>query len=403
MRRIFITSILVLCAICGMKAQSDTVTVHVDGTTSLESLLEDYDKGSISYLSITGKLSEDDYAFIRNNILKSLNVLDLKNAEIDSLPKNAFNCKIEYAYFEYIPMTQIVLPELLEYVSDNAIALKSNRWKSLTFVITGQYPDFADYNWRNSYPEIKLRVSDNNLSCKEVEMIHENYPDTPISYRCICSTDTTVLYYQDIENCIGDVMEGVRIISSNAFENSRIIETTTFLPSTLDSIGDRAFYNIHIDVSTCCKQDIFQLVCKSINPPKLGKEVFKSDDKFTSYDKSIDLYVPDESVELYKRTDGWNEFFSIKPISDFNYPPKSIEAIKRMNAVEVKCNEVDCTLQLSKPASRMMIYDVDGTQVLNNKITSQTIRLNKSLLGKPYSLAVIAFTDGTTEVVKLKY
>ena len=152
-------------------------------------------------------------------------------------------------------------------------------------------------------------------------MVDENYPDTPISYRCICSTDTTVLYYQDIENCIGDVMEGVRIISSNAFENSRIIETTTFLPSTLDSIGDRAFYNIRIAVSTCCKQDIFQLVCKSINPPKLGKEVFKSDDKFTSYDESIDLYVPDESVDLYKETDGWNEFFSIKPISDFNYPP----------------------------------------------------------------------------------
>ena len=77
--------------------------------------------------------------------------------------------------------------------------------------------------------------------------------------------------------------------------------------------------------------------------------------------------------------------------------------IKGANAVEIKYNEVDCTLQLSKPASRMMIYDVDGTQVLNNKITSQTIRLNKSLLGKPYSLAVIAFTDGTTEVVKLKH
>ena len=32
MKKIFITTILVLCAICGMKAQSDTVTVHVDGT-----------------------------------------------------------------------------------------------------------------------------------------------------------------------------------------------------------------------------------------------------------------------------------------------------------------------------------------------------------------------------------
>ncbi|MBP3566337.1 MAG: hypothetical protein J6J76_02105 [Paraprevotella sp.] len=50
----------------------------------------------------------------------------------------------------------------------------------------------------------------------------------------------------------------------------------------------------------------------------------------------------------------------------------------------------------------MMVYDVDGTQIFNKKITSQAIQLNKSLLNKPYSLAVIAFTDGTTEVVKLK-
>ena len=399
MRRIFITTILVLCAICGMRAQSDTVTVHVDGTTSLESLMEDFDECSIRYLSITGNLSEDDYAYIRNNILKSLNVLDLKNAEIDSLPKNAFNCTLEYTRSEYMPKTQIILPDILEYVSNNAIALKKNRWEPSTFVITGQYPKFADYDWRNSYPEIILRVSENNLYCKEVEMIHEYYEWEPMNVRFICSSDTTILYCQDYCSIYG-VVEGVRIISSSAFENRIIGEgQVTYLPSTLDSIGNRAFYNVDMIVSTCCGPGISHLVCMAVNPPKLGEEVFGE-----RYTGSVYLYVPDESIDLYKNTEGWKNFLEIRPMSRY-YPIKGDikENAKRPSTVEVKYNEDGCVLQLSKPSSRIMVYDVDGTQILNKKITSQAIQLNKSLLNKPYSLAVIAFTDGTTEVVKLKY
>ncbi|MBP3566165.1 MAG: hypothetical protein J6J76_01230 [Paraprevotella sp.] len=399
MRKIFITTIFILCAICGMRAQSDTVTVHVDGTTSLESLMEDYDECSIRYLSITGNLSEDDYAYIRNNILKSLKVLDLKNAEIDSLPKNAFNCTLEYTSSEYMPKTQIILPNILEYVSDNAIALKKNRWEPSTFVITGQYPKFADYDWRNSYPEIILRVSENNLYCKEVEMIHEYYEWEPMNVRFICSSDTTILYCQDYCSIYG-VVEGVRIISSSAFENRIIGEgQVTYLPSTLDSIGNRAFYNVDMIVSTCCGPGISHLVCMAVNPPKLGEEVFGE-----RYTGSVYLYVPDESIDLYKNTEGWKNFVKIRPMSRY-YPIKGDikENAKRPNSVEVKYNEDGCVLQLSKPSSRVMVYDVDGTQILNKKITSQAIQLNKSLLNKPYSLAVIAFTDGTTEVIKLKY
>ncbi|MBR0361736.1 MAG: hypothetical protein IIX35_05190, partial [Paraprevotella sp.] len=82
MKKYFISTLLVLFAVCSVKAQQDTIKIHVDGT-SLESLLEHYDKDSISYLSITGKLSGDDYAYIRGSLLQKLDVLDLKYAEID--------------------------------------------------------------------------------------------------------------------------------------------------------------------------------------------------------------------------------------------------------------------------------------------------------------------------------
>ncbi|MBO5880293.1 MAG: hypothetical protein J6Q57_01400 [Paraprevotella sp.] len=396
MKKLFISTILVLFAVCSVKAQQDTIKIHVDGT-SLESLLEDYDKGSISYLSITGKLSEDDYAYFRGSLLQKLDVLDLKYAEIDSLPDNVFYSS------QKTTISQIILPRNLKYVGDKGFVYPLNA----SYVITGQFPQLGNNMYYEPNGRIgiaNLKISKDNIYCKEVEMLHKFYDGELINIRCICSSDTTILYYQDVRGGIPNVMEGVRIISSNVFENRMVGEgDVTYLPSTLDSIGDRAFYNINMIISTCCGPGKSHLACKAVNPPKLGKEVFKIEHS-GYYTLHAYLYVPDESVELYKEADGWKNFVEIRPLGRYDPIKGGIkENIKSPNAIEIKYNEVDCTLQLSKPASRMMVYDVDGTQVLNNKITSQTIRLNKSLLGKPYSLAVIAFTDGTTEVVKLKY
>ena len=421
MRRILITTILVLCAICGMKAQSDTVTVHVDGTVSLESLMADYDKDSVSYLSITGKLSEDDYAFIRGGLLQELDVLDLKYAEIDSLPKNAFNCTLQCETYKegrvYITVPKnirIILPKTLEYVFDYALALKIECSRPI-FEITGKYPNLGKNAYSDGisyeiYDPIVIKVSKDNIYCQEFvmsdELITEGYFWGEVECSWICSPDTSVLYYQNYNYTIVNIPEGIRILFSNIFKNRYIKEQTLVLPSTLDSIGDRAFRNICISFNMGHIRPQSYLICKAVCPPKLGEEVFVPNTGFIyeEYACNTTLYVPDESVDLYKETDGWKFFREIEPISMYYYtPPESSEMIKGANAVEIKYNEVDCTLQLSKPASRMMVYDVDGTQVLNNKITSQTIRLKKSLLGKPYSLAVIAFTDGTTEVVKLKH
>ena len=418
MRRIFITTILVLCAICGMRAQSDTVTVHVDGATSLESLIADCDEDSIRYLSITGKLSEDDYAFIRGKLLQDLDVLDLEYAAIDSLPRSAFNCTLQCETYKegrvYITVPKnirIILPKTLEYISDFALALKIECSVPI-FEITGKYPKLRNnvYSDDTFFTPCVIEVSKDNIYCQEIILSHDRVTEEGFfgeeTYSCICSPDTSFLYYQNYRYGIANIPEGVRIISSNIFQYRIIPEQTVFLPSTLDSIGDNAFRNISINFNMGHIQIYSYLICKAVCPPKLGEEVFvpNSGWKYEEYACNTTLYVPDESVELYKNTEGWNSFQEIEPISLYYYtPPENIETIKGINSVEVKYNEDGCVLQLSKPSSRVMVYDVDGTQIFNKKITSQAIQLNKSLLNKPYSLAVIAFTDGTTEVVKLKY
>ena len=419
MKKYFISTLLVLFAVCSVMAQQDTIKIHVDGT-SLESLLEHYDKDSISYLSITGKLSEDDYAYIRGSLLQKLDVLDLKYAEIDSLPRSAFNCILQCETYKegrvYITVPKnirIILPKTLEYVFDYALALKIECSRPI-FEITGKYPNLGKNAYSDGisyefYDPIVIKVSKDNIYCQEFvmsdELITEEYFGGEVEYSCICSPDTSFLYYQNYNYGIANIPEGVRIISSNIFQYRIIPEQTVFLPSTLDSIGDNAFRNISINFNMGHIQIYSYLICKAVCPPKLGEEVFvpNSGWKYEEYACNTTLYVPDESVELYKNTEGWNSFQEIEPISLYYYtPPENIETIKGINSVEVKYNEDGCVLQLSKPSSRVMVYDVDGTQIFNKKITSQAIQLNKSLLNKPYSLAVIAFTDGTTEVVKLK-
>lgn len=74
------------------------------------------------------------------------------------------------------------------------------------------------------------------------------------------------------------------------------------LPETLVSIGDYAFGQ--------CKR-VTGLTCRALTPPECGNRCF--------YEMSVEdcpLYVPEESLEVYKSTAPWSEFLNIRSISD---------------------------------------------------------------------------------------
>ncbi len=82
-------------------------------------------------------------------------------------------------------------------------------------------------------------------------------------------------------------------IGSSAFYNCSGLSSIS-LPSSLKTIKSKAFYNCNGLESVYCSAGI---------PP-----VMESKDCFTSYSTST-LYVPYQSLETYKTTDYWNEFF----------------------------------------------------------------------------------------------
>ncbi|RRC97308.1 leucine-rich repeat domain-containing protein [Prevotella sp. OH937_COT-195] len=105
------------------------------------------------------------------------------------------------------------------------------------------------------------------------------------------------------------VAEGVTDIGNYCIhdcENLSFIE----LPSTLDRIGLWSLVDLNKD-----KQ--YKVVCHAPYPPQAKGMLCDTDNKAT-------LYVPQESVELYKITPNWKTFSQILPITDDIIPSKYV-------------------------------------------------------------------------------
>ena len=76
--------------------------------------------------------------------------------------------------------------------------------------------------------------------------------------------------------------------------------TSITIPNSVTSIGNFAF-------NYC--SGLTSITCHALTPPTCGNYVFNN------VDKSIPLYVPEESIELYQTANVWNEFTNIQAIS----------------------------------------------------------------------------------------
>ncbi len=90
----------------------------------------------------------------------------------------------------------------------------------------------------------------------------------------------------------------VTTIGKHAFQECWNLTSVT-IGNSVTSIGTDAFWE--------CPR-LTSLTCEAITPPTLGYEVFYK------VNKSIPLYVPAQSVDLYKAADQWKDFTNIQPI-----------------------------------------------------------------------------------------
>ena len=89
------------------------------------------------------------------------------------------------------------------------------------------------------------------------------------------------------------VPNGVTKIDTSAFSYCDKLSSIE-IPNSVTDIGYRAFYGC---------SGLSYIICEATIPPTLG-----GNHVFTDVDKTIPLYVPEGSVDLYMAADQWNEF-----------------------------------------------------------------------------------------------
>ena len=92
--------------------------------------------------------------------------------------------------------------------------------------------------------------------------------------------------------------ESVNTIGNNAFLGCASLLRITLSPA-VTTIGDWAFANC---------DNLHSIVCPAVDPPSIGENIL-------SHTNEVIIYVPSESVDRYKKSDGWREYARrIKPI-----------------------------------------------------------------------------------------
>lgn len=373
-------------------AQSEVRASVCVGDERLDNLLTEEQKNSVTHLTVTGTLQDEDYACLRTMLGKSLTELDLHDADIDTIPAHALESRIWYRDIT------IILPAKLKYLSDYSLCLRDG---TFTIVFTGDYPAMGN----NVY---HCESHENRYNCEFKYVASDDNPNLKGKDGFLYSSDGTKLYVGSNSRAFEnqEIEYGTKIINEKAFESKPILYSILVIPETLDSIGDRAFADWSIaEMTTCGHYSWGYLTCLAVNPPKLGKDVFAcSETQYGPYifeEYGLVLYVPDGSEELYRAAEGWKNFWKIYPISEFHGGESGVKSIGNDERVAVREREGYFVMEASRRISGVAGYEIGGRKIYSNTVGADAVKIPKASLAHPYTLLRISYEDGTKEMVKL--
>ena len=380
MKQLLYTLLTLLAALQPAMAQEDNthVTVNVDGTP-LESLLTEEQKAQVTHLTITGTLAEDDYAVLRSMLTNQLEEINLRDADIDTIPANAFSHEPVNDY----EAKNIVLPTALKHISANAFPKPGNLSAESVYIwLSGGFPTLGETAIGR---HCSVRLTEDNEECKA-------------QGEFIMSTDGETLYYlqADYDFLKIQIPVGTKSIWANVFENVSAVRF--IMPETVENIGDRAFANYEVIAVTSPYADPPVFICKAANPPKLGKNVFLSD----YLDASVtEVLVPKESIPLYKQAEGWKDIRFISDMTDAVFLLPIMDVVCG-NGLTAKDNGSSFSLNSPKTMSKIECFNALGQVVLSKPANSTSAEISKERLPRPCTIMHISFEDGTSETIKLK-
>ncbi len=142
-------------------------------------------------------------------------------------------------------------------------------------------------------------------------------------------------------------------IGEGAFSECSKLETL-ILPENLKSIGNFALFNLNDEVSSPDK-----IICHAPIPPKNGSYIGSMYLVFNNFNSQ--LFVPAESLELYKTAEGWSKFFKILPIGATAIGDVAEDA-------DVKVSVADGAVVVTAPVGETVtVYNISGMCLAETK------------------------------------
>ena len=237
-------------------------------------------------------------------------------------------------------LTSITIPNSVTSIGDEAF-LQCYRLSSV--IIGNSVTTIGDEAFLNcrSLPSITIPNSVTSIgdeafsSCNSLSSVTIGNGVTTIGYKVFYSTSLTSITIPNSVTSIGD----------EAFYNCRELSSIT-IPNSVTSIGASAFLNCDSLTSITIPQSVTiigdyafrycdnltEFICEAIFVPSTGVSIFDG-----SPISSATLYVPDESVDIYKYMKPWSEFSMILPISQL---PSGVENVQTSTEIDVSKKKI---------------------------------------------------------------
>ena len=168
----------------------------------------------------------------------------------------------------------------------------------------------------------------------------------------------TTIYGYSFQRCTSlseiTLPEGVTSIGDNAFQGCASL-TRVNLPTSLESIGRNAFSGISTS-------PIVQI--QAANPPEISTS-------YLPFDYNTIIYVPDESINAYKLTNGWrnNQFLplwcEIRLIENESSEAKGLKLVRGIGSIPSQCTIPSSMIYTN--GSYLKITEIADSLFLNNK------------------------------------
>lgn len=310
------------------------VNVETPGSLGVEILYKVSTLGDVKALRVTGRLNEADATTLTN--LKAIEHLDLSEASLNAIPKNAF---------KLTPLVSVLLPEDLETIGNEAFAQTSLTQIKIPASVN-TYGDYCFYGCEQMIEAFLL--SSANLSvgifknCKSLEQVELSEGITTIGNDAFryCYALSRIKLPASLET-----------IGAYAFNDTYAL-IDIVLPSNLKKIFSGAFWGtglkkVLIPTFTSLDSDVFNHAqsleevtlpstffthnyyslfgyCKSLKSVECPMPIPPRGDHNTFYDvdlSNVTLKVPEFAVVNYKLDSYWMQFGQIEGTASYDYIP----------------------------------------------------------------------------------